>query len=445
MNKKVKKIGILGAGLVGTLLSIYLKKRGYEVTVLEKRGDLRKNKAEAGRSINLALSRRGIKALKEVGVFKHIHSILIPMKGRIMHDTDGELTFQPYGKEGEFINSVSRSILNEYLIIAADEAGVHLKFNHSCTNVDLENTSISYEHQGSEQTESFDLIFGADGAYSQMRQAMLKTGRFNYEQFYIEHGYKELSIPPTGEGEYAIDPNALHIWPRGKYMLIALPNLDKSFTCTLFLPFNGKPSFDTLTDKKAVKKFFADTFSDTIPLLKDLGTEFFENPTPPLVTIKCFPWVKNNCVLIGDAAHAIVPFYGQGMNAGFEDCYVLNQLLDTHEDDWNKTIEAYEHLRKEDGDAIADLALNNFVEMRDLVADEKFLLQKKIENHIQKHFPKQWMPLYSMVTFSDMRYSEALALGKKQQAIMDEVMGRADIFDKWKELDFEEIVKKVEK
>jgi kynurenine 3-monooxygenase len=440
LSNKIKSIGILGAGLVGTLLSLYLKKRGYQVKVFEKRSDLRKSNNEGGRSINLALSKRGIKALEEVGVFADVKSVLIPMEGRMMHNREGNLTFQPYGKEGQHINSVSRSVLNEHLIEAAEQEGVQLCFDHTCTAVNLENTTISFEHNGKESTEHFDLVFGADGAYSQLRQAMFRTNRFNYQQFYIEHGYKELTIPPTESGDFAINPNALHIWPRGKYMLIALPNLDRSFTCTLFLPFEGDPSFETLTDKESVKSFFKKTFADTLPLIENLDEEFFENPTSSLVTVKCYPWVKNNCVLIGDASHAIVPFYGQGMNAGFEDCFVLNKLLNEFDDNWDKTLNAYQQLRKEDGDAITDLALNNFIEMRDLVADDKFLLQKKIERHLQDAYPDKWLPLYSMVTFSDLRYSEALEMGKKQQAIMDEVMNRNNIFENWESLDFEEIV-----
>jgi len=443
LSSRTKSIGILGAGLVGTLLSLYLKRRGYQVKVFEKRSDLRNNDAEGGRSINLALSKRGIKALEEVGVFEDVKSILIPMEGRMMHNREGNLTFQPYGKEGQHINSVSRSVLNEHLIEAAEKEGVQLCFDHTCTSVDLENTTISFENNGRESTEHFDLVFGADGAYSQLRQAMFRTNRFNYEQFYIEHGYKELTIPPTKEGDFAINPNALHIWPRGKYMLIALPNLDRSFTCTLFLPFEGEPSFETLIDKQSVKSFFEKTFADTLPLIENLDKEFFENPTSSLVTVKCYPWVRKNCVLIGDASHAIVPFYGQGMNAGFEDCFVLNKLLDKFNDNWDKTLKAYQQLRKEDGDAITDLALNNFIEMRDLVADDKFLLQKKIERHLQDAYPDKWLPLYSMVTFSDLRYSEALEIGEKQQAIMDEVMSKPDIFENWKSLDFEEIVNKL--
>ncbi|SMG24127.1 kynurenine 3-monooxygenase [Marivirga sericea] len=443
MKKEIKHIGILGAGLVGALLSIYLRKRGYKVSLYEKRDDMRKSSSDSGRSINLALSRRGIKALEDIGIIEEVEKIMLPMEGRMMHSQHGELTFQPYGKEGQYINSVSRGNLNKILLSKAEAEGVEIKFEHACKSVDLEGTSVTFETQNSEKTMQFDLLFGSDGAFSKMRQAMVKTDRFNYEQYYIPHGYKELSIPATEEGDFAIAPNALHIWPRGQYMLIALPNLDKSFTCTLFFPFEGQPSFESLQTPQQVLHFFKNTFPDSLPHLKNIQEEYFQNPTSSLVTVKCEPWVRNNCVLIGDAAHAIVPFYGQGMNAGFEDCWELNSLLNKHKDDWEKTLADYQEIRKKDGDAIADLALHNFVEMRDLVADEKFLIQKKIEAKLHEKFPEQWIPLYSMVTFSDLRYSEAYRIGKKQQAIMDDVMQEADILENWEDIDLEAIVRKL--
>ncbi len=443
MTKDVKHIGILGAGLVGAMLGIYLRRRGYKVSMFEKRADIRKASTDSGRSINLALSRRGIKALEEIGVFDEVRKILIPMEGRMMHGLDGQLTFQPYGKEGQFINSVSRGKLNEILIDKAEEIGVKINFEHTCKNVNLDRTEIKFVTPEKEIIHHFDLIFGSDGAFSQMRQAMVNTNRYNYEQHYIPHGYKELTIPPTASGDFAIANNALHIWPRGKYMLIALPNLDRSFTCTLFFPFEGSPSFESLKTPEQVTEFFSETFPDSLNYIKNIGEEYFKNPTSSLVTIKCYPWIKNNCVLIGDAAHAIVPFYGQGMNAGFEDCFVLNQLLNQYSDDWTKALPLYEEMRKVDADAIADLALHNFIEMRDLVADDKFLLQKRIEAILHEKYPDEWMPLYSMVTFSDMRYSEALQTGRKQQAIMDEVMKRDNIVNNWQSLDFQAIVNRL--
>ncbi|PTB93497.1 kynurenine 3-monooxygenase [Marivirga lumbricoides] len=440
MSRKVEHIGVLGGGLVGALNSIYLRKRGYRVSLFEKRPDIRKAGTDSGRSINLALSRRGIKAMQDIGAFESVKDILLPMEGRMMHSLEGELTFQPYGKEGQFINSVSRGRLNEILINKAEEAGVEIHFEHTCHHVDLNKTEVSFTSPKENVTYQFDLVIGSDGAFSQVRQEMVKIPRYNYQQYYIPHGYKELTIPPTDAGDFAIAPNALHIWPRGKYMLIALPNVDRSFTCTLFFPFDGDPSFESLKTPKDVKQFFQKTFPDSLEHIRNIEEEYFKNPTSALVTIKCFPWVKNNFVLIGDAAHAIVPFYGQGMNAGFEDCHVLNQLLDKHNDNWDATLTEYQLLRKDDADAIADLALDNFVEMRDLVADEKFLIQKKIEARLHDQFPKQWIPLYTMVTFSDLRYSEALEAGKKQQAIMDEVMKRKDILKNWESLNLQEIV-----
>jgi kynurenine 3-monooxygenase len=444
MAKKKESIIVLGAGLVGSLLSLFLAKRGYKVDLFEKREDLRTNPELSGRSINLALSRRGIKALKEVGVFEEVENILLPMKGRMMHDLASELTFQAYGKEDEHINSVSRGQLNQILISAAEKEGVKVHFSHKCVNIDLNKTIVDFELNGGHVRQfSGDYILGADGAYSKLRESMMKMDRFNYEQYYIPHGYKELTIPPTSDGDFALEPHALHIWPRGHYMLIALPNMDKSFTCTLFFPYEGNPSFETLTGKEEVMSFFQDKFPDATKVMPNLAEEFFVNPTSSLVTIKCFPWRKKNALLIGDASHAIVPFYGQGMNAGFEDCHVLNTLLDTHKDDWHAALEAFEVIRKPDADAISELALNNFVEMRNRVADERFLLQKKIEAKLHEQFPDKWIPLYSMVTFSDIRYSEALEIGKKQQDIMDTVMSDPAVEEIWEQLDLETIVKRL--
>ncbi len=434
------KISILGAGLVGSLLSILLKKRGYDVTLFERRSDMRKAGGIGGRSINLALSQRGLKALDLAGIKDTIQESCIPMPGRMIHDQQGNLDFQPYGKEGQYINSVSRGGLNELLISQAEEHGVDVRFDHKCIDVDFGSATATFENG---QSISADYLFGADGAFSSLRAALQKTDRFDYSQMYISAGYKELSMPATPEGDFAMDPGALHIWPRGEFMLIALPNLDKSFTCTLFFPFEGETSFASIKTPEDVAQFFATTFPDALPFLPHLKEEFFENPTSSLITVKCYPWVKENTALIGDAAHAIVPFYGQGMNAGFEDCYVFDQLLDKHDSINADMLEEYQQLRKPDGDAIADLALYNFIEMRDKVADDKFLLQKKIEKKLNQLYPDQWMPLYSMVTFSNYRYSEAIARGNKQQAIMDEVLSRPGIEANWEGLDFDSIISKL--
>lgn len=441
-----KHIAVIGAGLVGSLLSIYLARRGYRVSVFERRPDMRRDKAEAGRSINLALSNRGIRALEDVGLAEALRKIAIPMHGRMMHDVHGNLTFQPYGREGQFINSISRSDLNMVLMSEAEKNGVKIIFNQRCQQVDFERTSLALTSTTAPfgtTTASFDLVIGADGAFSAIRLAMQITDRFNYSQYYIEHGYKELAIPAGPSGKFQLEKNALHIWPRESYMMIALPNPDGSFTCTLFFPFEGEPSFETLSRKKNVSAFFRDIFPDALALLPTLEEDFNTNPTASLVTVKCYPWVKNKTLVIGDAAHAIVPFYGQGMNAGFEDCRILNELLEKHDDQWEIVLEQFQVIRKPDADAIAELALDNFVEMRDHVADPDFLLRKKIESRLHELFPDRWVPLYSMVTFHDtIGYAEARRIGQNQKAIMDDVMQDLD-HARWQELDFEKIVSRL--
>jgi kynurenine 3-monooxygenase len=447
MSTAVKHIAITGAGLVGSLLAIYLCKRGYKVTVLERRPDMRKNSLLAGRSINLALSNRGIRALEEVGLADAIREITMPMHGRMMHDILGNLTFQPYGKQGEFINSVSRSSLNVVLMNAAEAAGANLHFNQRVMQVDAEKTSVSIASQLNEVSEyTFDLIIGADGAFSSVRQSLQNYDRFDFSQSYIDHGYKELHIPASATGEFQLEKNALHIWPRQSYMMIALPNTDGSFTCTLFFPFEGTPSFQTLLSEDVVRDFFSSSFPDASRLIPSLSSNFFQNPTSSLVTIKCYPWVRNKVLMIGDAAHAVVPFYGQGMNAGFEDCRILNSLLDTHTNNWEDVLPAFQKQRKPDADAIAQLALDNFVEMRDLVADADFLLRKKIEARLHALYPDKWIPLYSMVTFHDnIRYSEAYTISRSQAKIMNEVMSRPGIQDQWESLDFKTIAESLQR
>ncbi|MBC7934885.1 MAG: FAD-dependent monooxygenase [Rhizobacter sp.] len=438
-----KEITIIGAGLVGSLLSIYLSKRGYKVSVYERRADMRSEKMVAGRSINLALSDRGIKALEEVGIMNDIRTISIPMHGRQMHAIDGCSAYQAYGKDGQYINSVSRGELNKKLMDLAEVNGVQIFFNHKCEKIDWVKKEIVFDNNDRLSTVHFQLLFGSDGAYSAARlNHQLQHERFQYQQHFIDFGYKELLIPPAADGNFAMEKNALHIWPRGNYMLIALPNMDGSFTCTLFFPFDGEPSFASLNTKEKLTGFFEKTFADATKLMPTLADDFFNNPTASLVTVKCFPWTRQDSfALIGDAAHAIVPFFGQGMNAGFEDCSVLNELIRKHSDDWEKILPEFEQLRKPDADAIADLALNNFVEMRDRVADPTFLLQKKIEGRFSSKYPDKWIPAYGMVTFSPhIRYSEALKRGNFQQAVMDEIMAEPGIENKW---DSEEIENKI--
>ncbi len=439
-----KNITIVGAGLVGSLLSIYLAKRGHKVNIYERRHDMRKEVMSAGRSINLALSDRGLLALEKVGLADAIKEISIPMHGRYIHNADGTHAYQPYGKEGQFINSVSRATLNMKLMDLAEEHGIEIHFNHKCLEVNWKQNAADFCISEEEDlTVCYDVLFGADGAFSSVRlEHQLHHQKFDYNQYYIDCGYKELTIPPTASGDFALEVNALHIWPRKDYMMIALPNLDKTFTCTLFFPFEGELSFSKLDTQEKAAAFFEQTFPDAVPLMPDYVNEFFHNPTSSLVTVKCFPWVREDkFALIGDAAHAIVPFFGQGMNCGFEDCRILDELIEANGDDWTKILHDYQTLRKPDADAIADLAVNNFTEMRERTADPKFLLQKKIEAKLHNKYPEQWIPAYSQVTFSPyIRYSEALLRGQKQEAIMQGIMQLPDIESTWESEEVEQMI-----
>ena len=422
-----KNTAIIGAGLVGSLLSLYLARRGHKVDLYERRADLRKATTEEGRSINLALSDRGWRALQNIGIAEEVRKVAIPMHGRVMHDEQGKLTFQPYGKEGQSIYSVSRGGLNVALMnISASNPDITYHFNRQALDINLRTNQVQLRHVETGDTETIqpDLLFGADGAFSVVRGAMQKTELFNYSQSYLEYGYKELTIPAAPGGGWAIEKHALHIWPRGNYMMIALPNIDGSFTCTLFFPYEGKRSFAAIRNEDDLLQFFAEAFPDAAPLMPELAQEYFENPTGSLVTIKCFPWsYGGKSLLLGDASHAVTPFYGQGMNAGFEDIAILDQMLESFEgDNWEALFDRFERSRKPDADAIADLAVMNFIEMRDKVADPRFLLRKQIESKISGQYPDTWIPLYSMVTFTDLPYAYALETGLQQDQIMNKVM-----------------------
>jgi kynurenine 3-monooxygenase len=420
-------ITVMGAGLVGSLLSLYLARRGHAVQVFERRADPRRAGFAEGRSINLALSDRGWKALGGVGIANDIRQVGIPMSGRVMHDVQGNLTRQPYGHEGQAIYSVNRGHLNRRLLdLAEAQTGVKFHFGQQCLGIDLKGKSLRLRDTATqaEHTAPYARLFGTDGAFSAVRAALQRTDRFDYSQDFLDYGYKELTIAPGPDGAWQFEKNALHIWPRGQYLMIALPNLDGSFNCTLFFPFEGPESFAALQTPADVTAFFTRVFPDAVPLMPDLTEEFFAHPTASLVTIRCFPWKHDDDVLLlGDAAHAIVPFYGQGMNAGFEDCSVLDALLNEHGDSaWATVFAEFQARRKPNNDAMADLALYNFVEMRDRVADPRFLLQKKIEARFATQFPGHWTPLYSQVTFSDTPYAEAWAAGQRQDAIMARLM-----------------------
>ena len=428
-----QKIAVVGSGLVGTLLAIYLKKLGHTVHVYDRSPDIR-NVEFSGRSINLVMSNRGWKTLEDIGLDEEIRSIGIPVDKRGIHLQDGSYVTQNYGKEGEAIFSLSRGILNRKMIDLAEKSGVEFFFNQKIWDVTLATATLHVgETERGEWTEiKFDKVFGADGAFSRIRHKMQRQSMFNYSQEFMKIGYKELHIPANPDGSHKIDKNSLHIWPRGEFMLMGLSNLDGSFTCTLFMPFEGENSFEQLQDEKSLVDFFATYFPDTAAVIPNLVEDFFKNPTSYLVKMKCYPWTyKDKVALIGDAAHAIVPFYGQGMNAGFEDITILNDLIAQYGNDWQTIFTEYEKSRKPNADAIAELAERNFNEMSAKTADENFLLQKKIEKWFSDKHPEKWMPLYSRVTFSLQPYSEALAIGESQNQIMQEVLKIENIAEIW--------------
>ncbi|MBY0472644.1 FAD-dependent monooxygenase [bacterium] len=433
MPKQQKEsVIIVGAGLVGSLLSIYLARKGFQVSVYERRPDMRKETISAGRSINLAISTRGIHALERVGLAEKVLATAIPMQGRMMHSVSGELTFQRYGKDdSEHINSISRGELNKILMTEAEKTyGVKFHFCENATAADFKTGAITFKHErtGATRTVNASKIFGTDGSASAIRRELEKQPNYRTSQVELSHGYKELTIPEIEGGGFQMERNALHIWPRGSFMLIALPNFQGTFTCTLFLPFEGPVSFASITDEAKMMSFFKEQFPDVIPLLPNLKEEFFENPTGRMVTVKSAPWsYKDRVVLLGDAAHAIVPFFGQGMNCGFEDCEIFDDMLtealeqEGSVQNWEKLFTQFWQSRKPNSDAIADMAAENFVEMRDKVGDPKFLLMKKVEKILNDNFPKDYVSRYGLVTFSQVPYSAAYKIGTIQNGILDEL------------------------
>ena len=421
--KQKEHILIIGAGLCGSLLALRLGQRGYKVHVMEFRPDLRKVDLSAGRSINLAFSNRGLKAMKMVGLGDKVKTLCIPMHGRMLHDKKGATKLSKYsGREGEYINSISRELLTALLIDEAEALeNVSITFNHKCTDVDFEKNVAKFKNtsNGNQLEYSADLIFGTDGAGSTLRKSYFSERKFlfSFSQNFLTHGYKELTIPPTKDGGFRTFKNALHIWPRGEYMIIALPNLDGSFTVTLFLAYEGGTyNFNNLTTEENVLEFFSKEFPDAMELMPNLATEFFENPTAPLGTIKCYPWqYQGKNILLGDAAHAIVPFYGQGMNASFEDVVELDSFLEEHNGNWEDTFDAFQQKRKVDTDGIADLAIDNFHEMKDHVANPLFQKKRALEMALETELPKDYFSKYSLVTFCEhIGYHEAMTRGRAQ-------------------------------
>jgi len=415
-------VSIVGAGLAGTLIGTALANAGHRVDIYERRPDPRAGGAAAGRSINLAISLRGLHALRQIGLEKDILDVAVPMRGRMIHSPAGETMFQPYGvSEGDAINSVSRLGLNIALINAAlrrDNLKIH--FDHRAVDVNLDTATVDYQRSdGSHVNVQSDWIVSADGAFSAVREVMHKTDRFEFSQSYLEHGYKELTIPAGPGGAFLMEKNALHIWPRQSYMMIALPNRDGSFTCTLFWPFDGPNGFSALKTDSDIHRYFMEHFRDAVPLMPTLMEDYQRNPVGSLVTIRCGPWnYKDKAILLGDAAHAVVPFYGQGANAAFEDCVVLSECLAARPNDRAAALNEFYHRRKVHADTLANLAIGNFVEMRDKTNSRLFHLRKKSEKILHHWFPKWYLPLYSMVSFSRTPYADAVRRAEIQDRIV---------------------------
>ncbi len=425
MNKK-EKILIVGAGLCGSLLALRMAQRGYQVEVYESRSDLRNSVISAGRSINLSLSDRGLKALRMAGLEKKARALCIPMKGRLMHDSASNTFESNYsGRQGECINSISRGNLNGLLLTEAEKyPNVNIHFNTKCLEIDIESKIVHFQSSDSKEqfTVQADVIFGTDGAGSSLRKSYEKQfPAFKVSQEFLTHGYKELEIPADKNGGHLISKEHLHIWPRGDYMLIALPNMDGSFTVTLFLSYSeGSYNFDNLITKEKIIEFFEKDFPDTLALIPDVLKEFENNPTGKLGTVKCYPWAyKGNTLLLGDSSHAIVPFYGQGMNASFEDVFVFDSVLNQFEGDWATVFSEFQKQRKIDADAIADLAIDNYYEMRDHVANPLFKEKRIVEMGLEKFFPTEYFSKYSLVTFNEhIGYHEAMTKGRAQDKVL---------------------------
>lgn len=440
----MSKILITGGGLVGLLAAMFLNKRGHEVDVFERHPDIRKGVIQRNRSINLTLCERGLKVLASLGLDQEVYDLAIPVYGRLIHSPAGELTYQPYGNNREAIYSISRADLNIALLNFAEQHfDLNLHFNNRCLGLNLSTLTAQFENTADKSmtSESADIFIGADGAHSTIRYQLQKLNRFNFSQQYWENGYLELNIPATREGNWVLEKNVIHIWPRGSYMLIGFPNRDGSFTCALHIPFEGELSHEAIRSETDLVTFFTESFPDVVEHFPNLGADFFSRKLNPMITVRCDPWsFQDRVLLIGDAAHAIYPSYGQGANAGFEDCAFLDQCLEKHGDNWLAVFREYEKTRKPNTDAIANLCIEHFIEIRDLVGKPEFLLRKQIERKLNQLASDRYASLYAMITFSCMPYTEALRIDREQRALVDRILTLEGIQDRLDSPEFERLI-----
>jgi kynurenine 3-monooxygenase len=442
----MQRIIVAGAGLVGSLLAVYLAKKGYRVDVYDRNPDPRdaSSDARAGKAFNLTLCDRGFKALDEVGVGNLIRSISVPAYGRFVHNEQGELAYQPYGNNAEALYSILRSDMSRAMVeFAAEQPNVEFHFDEKCVGLSLSPLEVEFKHMrtGAQRREKAYLLFGADGAFSGVRTHLQRFHRVSYAQEFLDQGYKELNVPATATAEWVSEKNVLHMWPRGRYMLLGFPNPDGSFTCSLHMPFEGSVSFASLQTESAVFDFFNEKFPDVVDHIPNLVEEFNRCAPNPMVTVKCSPWtLQGKVALIGDAAHVLYPYYGQGANAGFEDCAVLMECLEEFGDDWKTVFSEYEQLRKPNMDAISEMVVEHYVEIRDLLGDPKFLLRKALERKMNQLFPDRYLPLYSMIAFTTMPYVEALRIEREQRSMIDYLMNTPDIDQNWDSREVENIM-----
>ena len=429
----MERIIISGAGLVGSLLSVYLSRKGYRVDVYDRNPDPREasNENRTGKAFNLTLCDRGFKALDEVGVGDHIRSLSVPAYGRFVHNEQGELAYQPYGNNSEALYSILRSDMSAAMVdFAARQPNVQFHFHEKCVGLALAPLEVEFKNTktGAQRREKAYLLFGADGAFSGVRTYLQRFHRVSYAQEFLDQGYKELTVPATATADWVAEKNVLHMWPRGRYMLLGFPNPDGSFTCSLHMPFDGPESFASVETESEVIAFFQEKFPDVIDHIPNLVEEFNSSPPHPMVMVKCSPWtLQGKVALIGDAAHVLYPYYGQGANSGFEDCSVLMECLEKYGDDWKTVFSEYERLRKPNMDAISALVTEHYVEIRDLLGDPKFLLRKALERKINQMFPDRYLPLYSMIAFTCIPYVEALRIDREQRSMIDYLMNTPEI------------------